>query len=941
MNIHPHSIEPLEARIAPAGVVTATYIEATGELTLTGDAVANDVSLFQTGTNTYRIEGSGTDIDVVGTTFKDIGKLTKLTITGGDGSDSFSLLNLRTLTSLSFSGGIGDDTLGADNITVSGATEIHGNAGSDNVTFNGISTLLNGTLTVDSAAAATDQIVVDFDAQTTVVGGIVTFTGGGGSSDELGAFGEGAATFSKGIIFNPGAGGGDLNLDNDGALSVGKLVTGESILYTGGDGADGLDVAGLGTATLAGGIRMTGGGDDDSIEFFEDATTLKIGKLATGQSILFDGGAGNDSISFSTVFNANLSGGIEFSAADGDNFIEFLSTGGTQKIGKLATGESVKFTGTTGSDSFSSSSTNQSFSGGIIMDAGAGSNSLDILGLGGKASVGKTPTGVSLGLTGLTGADSISTDVASLSLSGGVILNGDAGTNQIDINNTGGKASIGKDATGISLGLTGLAGSDSISTNVADLTLSGGIVLAGGDGTNRVDVLGTSAKATIGKTANGQSIFYTGTAGNDTVNTTVTNLTLQAGIEFVGGDGSNNITLTSPQGTVKIGTLATKQSILFTGGTGGDNINTDLGHVTLSGGVQLDGGSAGSNRLEFDDNGFVSIGKFGTGQSIVFTGTGTSDNEMDLGGIVTVAGSVSVVGGSGSDDIDFDGKVTVGKDAAGLSVSMIGNDGDDDIDFNDNITLAGSLKHDGGNDNDELDFNGPDTLTIKGPVEFTGGTGNDFFDINVFSLALGSTVTFTGVDGDDDFTMTADGSVVGDVTVDLGGAAAGSQVTTVTSKTQLPGGLSLKGALALTASGAVTTDFLTIRNVAVAKLINLTLGEGVSTVNIDNLNAGDEFKLDTRGGSDIVNIERGNFFGGSLIKKLATIQLGLGDDQLLIGNPLPLVVAPFPDHTRVNFLGGLSADAGAAGNDNRNDIVGQNDGVLIAGLIGFELNTLV
>ena len=105
--------------------------------------------------------------------------------------------------------------------------------------------------------------------------------------------------------------------------------------------------------------------------------------------------------------------------------------------------------------------------------------------------------------------------------------------------------------------------------------------------------------------------------------------------------------------------------------------------------------------------------------------------------------------------------------------------------------------------------------------------------------------------------------------------------------------------------------------------------------------AGDEFKLDTRGGADVVNIERGNFFGGSVIKKLATIQLGIGDDQLLIGNPLPAVVAPFPDHTRVNFLGGLNADGGVGGSDNRNDIVGENDGVLIAGLIGFELSTLV
>ena len=127
-----------------------------------------------------------------------------------------------------------------------------------------------------------------------------------------------------------------------------------------------------------------------------------------------------------------------------------------------------------------------------------------------------------------------------------------------------------------------------------------------------------------------------------------------------------------------------------------------------------------------------------------------------------------------------------------------------------------------------------------------------------------------------------------------------------------------------------------------AKLIDLKLGGGVSTVTIDNLIAGDEFKLDTRGGADLINIERENFFGGSSIKKLATILTGDGDDQLAIGSPDPAVIAPFPDHTRVNFIGGLITDGGNGALDNRNDFGAENTfGVVLTPPVGFELLTLV
>ena len=489
MKTNPTSLEILEDRIAPAGLITAVYDAATGELTLTGDAAANEANVFQTGTNTDRVEGIATDINTGGVTFLDIGKLTKLTINGGDSSDDFDLVNLGTLKSLSLSGGNGNDEFVALNLTVSGATELHGNAGDDSFDFDGVSTLLKGTLTVDSAAAATDSVEVNFNAQKTEVAGVVTFTGGGGA-DELNTFGVGPATFSKGIIFNAGAGGARLNLENDDTLSVGKLATSESILFTGGDGDDHLDVGAL-NSTLAGGIRMTGLGNDDTIDLSQDASTLKIGKLATGQSILFDGGADDDSIEIGGVFNANLSGGIELIGGDGDNFIDLTSTGGILKVGKLPTGESVKFTGTTGDDSFTSSGTNLSFSGGIILDAGAGNNSIDINGVSGKSVIGKTATGVSLGLTGLANGDTISTNVADLNLAGGIVLNGGDGTNSVAKCWARVRRPSENLGRPVDLRHRRIA-TDTIETTVANLTLNGRIEIHCRRRQRSIDLLNTS-----------------------------------------------------------------------------------------------------------------------------------------------------------------------------------------------------------------------------------------------------------------------------------------------------------------------------------------------------------------------------------------------------------------------------------------------------------------
>ena len=79
MSYHSHiHVEPLEDRIAPAGLVTVTYSSVTGVLTLVGDDLDNSLDVVRTGVDTHRIEGlNGTLLTSSGGPVPpDIGKLT-------------------------------------------------------------------------------------------------------------------------------------------------------------------------------------------------------------------------------------------------------------------------------------------------------------------------------------------------------------------------------------------------------------------------------------------------------------------------------------------------------------------------------------------------------------------------------------------------------------------------------------------------------------------------------------------------------------------------------------------------------------------------------------------------------------------------------------------------------------------------------------------------
>jgi hypothetical protein len=873
------TVEILEDRIAPAGIVTVGYNAATGELSLTGDAADNQVNLFQTGPNQYRIEGlTATTLNPGGFTFIDIGKLAMVTINGGNGNDTFNLTNLLTLKRLSFDGAGGFDNLLGINITTIGRVDLEGGADPDNITFDGASTVFGGKLEIRDTSGG---LGVFFNAGRTVIGGSVIFEGGDGF-DQFTAGGPGTISLAKGLDFDGGAGSSAVQFQNQGRTSIGQLATVESVLFNGGDGSDTLLFAAANSA-LAGGVRMTGGMGGDAISFSNSQSKTRIGTLASGQSILFDGGAGNDAIA-AVGARVAAAGGIEFLAGDGANTVNLGSANGSVALGNLAGGQSIKFTGGVGNDSMTFSP-------------------------------------------------------ASLTLAGAIDVAGGEGTNTITLNSPNGTATLGKLATGASIRFTGGAGDDSLTIESARLFLAGGISVAGGDGTNTITLNGSNGRAVLGKMAGGQSLKYVGGVNNDTFVTGVSAFIATGGLQFDGGDGTNSINLGGSNGTVRLGKLATGQSIDYTGGSGSDSVSSLQARVIMAGGIEIDGGD-GNNGLNMDAEGKIRLGVIVGGQSIKVTGGSGNDSSFLGGNVVTLQGSAEMTGGSGGDSIDFDGsRVTIGKTVAGDSIVLVGNDGSDGIDLEESVTLLGKLTLDGGAGNDFLGLDLLDSLTVNAAVTFDGGPDNDTLTIDVHTLLLGGKLTFTAGSGTDNATINAQGAVVGDIILDLGTATAGNQNALLTGRNGLRSALSLKGELAITGDGdAATTDSLTITNVAVKKAIDVSLGAGVSTVNIDNLVARDVLDLSTGDGADVINIERNNFFGNSIIAKLATIQAGTGDDMVLIGSATPPPNGGLADSTRVRFIGGLNVAGGVGGADQRNDIAGQNDFPLGAPTIsGFEV----
>lgn len=340
MNNYTHtSIEPLEQRIAPAGLVNVVFSH--GLLTISGaDGADHDVSIVKTGFNTFRVQGNATDIDTAGVAAKNFhGVLTGVLIEGGSGADTFAVSNLAPLKTFTFHGNAGVDALSTANLvtTVGGRVDIDLGSEAGSVNFFGSHTTIHGALNIDLGGGGTAGL----RSAVTVVDGNVTVTGGA-QSDELAVTGD-SALFRHQLIFN--GNGGD---DSFKALGTTLKVLG-TVTIDGGGGSNhflfGADYHKFGSALTPGVVDLKLGVGPGDVTFLGKGTTvlgeLKIdlgtgggtalleSKVTTvGKSVQITGGAGDDTVMFDG--RTSIGGGLSFV---GDVGVDSLkATGGLLSV---------------------------------------------------------------------------------------------------------------------------------------------------------------------------------------------------------------------------------------------------------------------------------------------------------------------------------------------------------------------------------------------------------------------------------------------------------------------------------------------------------------------------------------------------------------------------------------------------------------------------------
>src|SRR4051812_44345201 len=133
------SLELLECRIAPAGVVKVTVTG--GVLNLEGDAAANDVTVESTSPGLLSVTGNhGTQISFAGVTEASASVTLPVTALTGDlggGDDVLTAKNFDLAKGITLTDSTGNNTILIANVRVGGGVFITTGSGDDSITVSG------------------------------------------------------------------------------------------------------------------------------------------------------------------------------------------------------------------------------------------------------------------------------------------------------------------------------------------------------------------------------------------------------------------------------------------------------------------------------------------------------------------------------------------------------------------------------------------------------------------------------------------------------------------------------------------------------------------------------------------------------------------------------------------------------------------------------------
>ena len=887
--------------------VTASFLAASGTLTVFGDALANTVTLSRNAAGKLLVNGGAVSILGGWPTIAN----TALIQVFGQAGDDIITLNEATgaLPAANLFGGNGNDTLTGG----SGGDLLFGQAHNDTLLGKGGADILFG-------GSGHDTLT------------------GGDADDQV--FGEGG---NDRFIWNPGD-------DTD--------------LYEGGDGLDTTQVNGGGGAEI---FTLTANGTRvrfdrlDPAPFSLDMGTMEqivvnmnggndsfsaTGNLAALIGVTVDGGAGNDTILGGNGTDLLLGG-------DGNDFIDGQQGNDTALLGA---GDDVfqwdpgdgsdTVEGQDGTDTlrFNASAAAELFTlsanggrglltrnvGNIVMDLND-VEAVRVNALGGADSY---------TVNDLAGTDIVKVEIALAGTIGGiaadaaadtVIANGTGGGDVIDLFGAGGSVSVlglaaridisGSEGALDSLVINGLGGDDGITAT----TLPAGVIRLTLDGGAGDDTLLGSQGADTFLGGDGNDFVF-GDNGNDTA-------FLGAGDDVFQWDpGDGNDTVEGQDGTDRL---------LFFGSAASENID-----ILANGGRTLFFRDVASVSMDLDDIEAIEYRALGGADDIVvgdLTGTDVTRIDVDLrgpngggdGAIDTVtangtqsgdvfgvagdSGGVTLFGlaaainifsaeaandrvtlnGLGGDDVIDATSLEAG--AVKLTINgglgadvMFGSEGDDLINGGDgdDIALMGAgddvFVWNPGDDNDTIEGqDGFDRLAFNGSnaaenINIFANGGRALFTRDVASVVIDTNdveaIGFEALGGADTIVIgDLSGTDVTEITIDLagfGGAGDAAADTVILQGTNLDDAILVFGdAAGITVVGLAATVHITGFEAGKDKLVINALG-GDDVVEASDLKAGIVFVADGGDGDDIL-------VGGDFADRLLG---GLGDD-VLIGGP--------------------------------------------------------
>ncbi|MDJ0908260.1 MAG: filamentous hemagglutinin N-terminal domain-containing protein [Woeseiaceae bacterium] len=748
-----------------------------------GGAGANDAVTYA---------GSTGPVTVALDTFANVEQLT------GSGSNGDTLQGTAGNNTFDVNGA---DTGTADGIAFAGFENLEGLGGND--TFN-----LNAALT-GTVDGGTGDDTIDLSG-----GGSAASFAGGGGADTLIA-GAGANTFNV-----TAANAGDLN---------GTAFTGIENL-TGGAGADSFNFNAALSGTASGGagddlFAINNGGDAGAIDggagsdevTYAGSTgpvTVAIDRFANIETLRGSGNAG-DTLQGTNGADAFSVDGLNSGVANGIDYFDFENLnglGGNDNFTLNAGGTVTSITGGGGSDS--------------IIGLAAGGNVFIV----NTQNVG-TANGIAFNeidnLTGGSGADAFTfNDILDGVADGGAgddtfTING-SGRAGVYVGGTGNDTIIGSDlgntflVNGLDAGevngrvfsgvenLTGGAGADVFTLNAA---LTGAANGGAGD-----DIFNLNAGGSAGSLDGG--------AGND---------------EIDGGDAGNFFVVDAVDSGTANGTGFSNIENL----TGGSSADTFTLNASLTGSVD---GEAGNDIIDLTGGGSAANYDGGAGTDTLIGNAGpntfnvTDTNQGDLNG-VGFTNIENLTGGAGNDTFNFTGA---------LGGTASGGAGDDTFNVEDN---GSANSYNGGAGNDTLTYamrsagvtiNTSESDAVENIV---GSAFDDTINLNG-DQSTGLSIDGGGSTGSDSFTVTADSTLGGDLTVTNVDSAAINFDVTANNVT-----LDVNGAITQ-AGGVITGQTLTTTSVGGQDI----LGDVVA-FNATNTGSGDII-LSNASGVDITGVSQ-------------------------------------------------------------------------------------